>query len=239
MTILLRGGATTEDPKLDRVYQRDWRSLAFPIADVVTAQEAERLRSYTWRCDVWNDQGQEGACVGFGWAHELAARPAVERGVSADLSRGLYWKAQQADEWEGGSYEGAAPFYEGSSVLAGAKVVHGLGYIEQYRWALNLHDLIVAVGYKGPAVVGFNWYSGMFDTDADGFVRATGSLQGGHCLLVTGVDVKRRRFRLHNSWGKGWGVGGDCFLSFDDADRLLHEDGEACIPLGRRRPKAA
>lgn len=215
------------DRVLDRVPQFDERSRAFPVRQVVRA--AAKPRGYTWSCGTYLDQGSEGACVGFAWAHELVARPSVITGFTAADARQIYLGAQRVDEWPG---EG----YSGTSVLAGAKVVAGLGYVSEYRWAFGLDDLILAVGYKGPAVLGLNWYEGMFDPDADGHLRPTGRLAGGHAILCRAVSVRDRRFLLHNSWGSDWGLKGTAWVSFEDMDRLLREQGEACIPVLRRRP---
>lgn len=225
----LRDGSTVTDPRLGRIAQFDERSRAFPIRLLV---EAKKPRSYTWRCNTWLDQGQEGACVGFSWSHELAARP-VEQAVDAAYARRLYHEAQKIDEWPGGSYPGARPVYEGTSVLAGAKVLSKWGRIPEYRWAFGLQDLILAVGYTGPAVIGVNWYERMFAPGSDGFLRVGGAVAGGHAIAVIGVSVPRRAFRLHNSWGKSWGDQGRAWLSWDDMERLLHEQGDACVPVKR------
>ncbi len=175
----------------------------------------------------------EGSCVGHGWAHELAAKPSVVKGLDHKFATSLYHEAQKIDEWQGGSYEGAYPQYEGTSVLAGAKVVKQLGYIKEYRWAFGLEDLIMAVGHKGPAVLGLDWWTDMFNTDVNGYIQATGQVEGGHCLLAKGINFREQYFILHNSWGEDWGVGGDARITFDEMDFLLQSGGEACIPVVR------
>jgi hypothetical protein len=222
--IKLKNGTLTEDQKLDRIVSWDERSRNYPIRSLVSMKKP---RSYTWRCNAWHDQGQEGACVGFGMAHELAARPAEVKQTDASMARVLYWEAQKIDPWDGGSYPGASPFYEGTSVLAGVKVVQELGYMESYRWAFGIEDLILGVGYNGPAVLGINWYEGMYNTDSDGYIHPTGNKVGGHCLLCRSISIKKQHFILRNSWGKGWGINGDCYISINDMKKLLEEDGEA------------
>jgi hypothetical protein len=240
----LRDGSATTDPRLDRCPQYDARSLQFPIARRLTAEQYRAPRSYTWRLEHVLDQGDEGACVGFGWAHELAARPGVVTGIDARYAHDhIYWPAQMQDEWPGGSYPGASPQYEGTSVLGGAKAVKAAGWISEYRWALTPDDLIIAVGYAGPAVIGINWYRDMFTPDADGYVRPTGPLAGGHCVVVTGVQIVldpggrnidnfRSSFIVTNSWGPTWGHEGRARISFADMLKLW-PGGEFCIPLGR------
>lgn len=235
MAIELKGGHTTQDRRLDRIPLHDEKNHNFPIRTIVARRAP---RTYTWRFadyDPHLDQGQEGACAGFGWANELACRPVSVLGVTNKLARErLYWEAQKIDPWDGGSYPGATPVYEGTSVLSVAKVVQSLGAITEYRWCENLQDLILAVGYEGPVVLGVNWYDGMYQPDAKNYVHVTGSQIGGHCLIARGVNVTRKYFRLRNSWGANWGFNGDCFISFDDMQKLLNDQGEACVPVGRK-----
>jgi hypothetical protein len=224
----LRGGRETLDPRLDRVPQFDVRSREFPIRPMV---EDKPLRSYTWRCEARLDQGQEGACVGFAWSHDLAARPAVVPVTEEFAREKIYREAQRIDEWAGESYEG-------TSVLAGAKIVKALGFIKEYRWAFGLQDVLLTLGYAGPVVVGVPWFEKMMETDEQGFIRAEGQLMGHHAILIKQVSFMRNAVKPHNSWGAGWGVGGDCWLSISDLDKLLKQEGEACVPLGRRRINA-
>jgi hypothetical protein len=221
--MLLKNNVVTRDPRLDRVPQFDEQSREYPIRQLVVTKSP---RSYTWRVNSWLDQGQEGACVGFSWSHELAGRPKEVKNISNETARAVYNKAKQLDEWAGENYEG-------TSVLAGAKAVQEQGYVKEYRWAFGIDDLILAVGHQGPAVLGLNWYSDMFDTDEKGFIHASGSLMGGHAIVCHGVSVKGQYFKLHNSWGKEWGVNGECKISFEDMARLLAVQGEACIPVTR------
>ena len=126
--IVLKDGTTTQDPRLDRLVEFDEKSRSFPIRELLRADEP---RSYTWSLPVYLDQGYEGACVGFSWSHELAARPVEVQGVTNETARQVYFEAQRIDEWEGGAYDGAIPFYEGTSVLAGAKALQAQGKIKE------------------------------------------------------------------------------------------------------------
>jgi hypothetical protein len=232
--IELKGGAVTADPRLDRVVLFDEASRDYPIMEAPVVRRAKAPRSYTWSLGTTLDQGSEGACVGFGWAHELLARPAVVSGIDNRAARErLYWEIQRRDPWPGGAYPGASPFYEGTAVLTGAQYAHGLGAMAEYRWSFSLAELVMAIGYAGPAVLGLNWYEGMFEPDERGYIRPTGSLAGGHCIVARGVSLKYGYVLLHNSWGASWGKNGTCLISFNDLDRLLHEQGEACIPVRR------
>lgn len=238
MSIQLKAGATTENPKLDRIIQFDERSRQFPILrEIKKTVPKPKNRSYTWACSLTLDQGQEGACVGFGISHELAARPAQVQDIDYKFAREkIYWEAQRVDPWEGGSYPHATPRYEGTSVLAGTKVAQKLGYFESYHWSFSLDEMRLGVAYNGPAVIGINIYDNMFDPKPDGFLNVSGDVAGGHCILVRGVNEKGKFFTLRNSWGADWGKGGDCYVTFDDMDRLIHDEGE-CVFFAHRKTK--
>lgn len=228
----LKDGTTTDDRRLDRLVNFDERSRQYPVRTLVAEKP---LRSYTWRLNTRLDQGREGACVGFSWSHELAARPAEVANITNETARQVYFEAQKIDPWNGGSYPGASPFYEGTDVLSGAKVVQSLGKIKEYRWAFGLNDALLALGYQGPGVLGANWYEGCMEPDANGFIRPTGRILGGHAIMVRGVNVKKRFVTLANSWGPSWGKGGDCYMTFEDFEKMLLNDGEFCIPIQRTK----
>ncbi len=247
--IVLRDGSHTENPRLDRLVERDERNLGFPIGEVVP----EAIRARTWSCAPRLDQGQEGACVGFAWAHELAAQPQVVKGTDAQFARErLYWEAQRIDPWPGGSYPGATPAYEGTSVLAGAKAVAALGLIREYRWAFTTDDILRAISHEGPVVMGSVWYRSMFRPRPSGLLEVDPSsgVAGGHAWLLRGQRFRTplrgeprsagtELVRIRNSWGPAWGHAGDAFLRLEDLEHLLTTDGDACVPIGRTTRQAS
>ena len=221
--------------KLDRFVNFDERSREFPISSILTAT---KLKNKYWECDVHLDQGVEGACVGFSWAHELRAKP-YEIRVTNETAKTIYYAAQQRDQWSGTNYEG-------TSVIAGAKTVSSLGFMTEYRWAFGIDDVIKTLSNHGPIVLGINWYEDMFFPDEKGFIKPTGAILGGHAILATGIQIRERDgflwktlpepvIRLHNSWGVEYGINGDVFITATDLSKLLKEQGEACVPVKRFR----
>lgn len=221
--------------KLDRQVNFDEKSKSFPIRELLSGG---RLSNKSWKCEEYLDQGVEGSCVGHAWAHELNANPFKVR-VKSSTAKTIYYAAQQWDVWEGTEYEG-------TSVLAGAKVVHSLGHMEEYRWAFGIEDVIETLSKFGPIVLGIAWYEGMFNTNENGFIKPTGNIAGGHAILANGIQFRERNgfwwkdlpepiIRLHNSWGKDWGVNGDALITASDLSFLLKQQGEACVPVKRSR----
>lgn len=216
---------------LGRTQQFDERSRAYSI---MAGVKSRKNRSYTWRCNQTLDQGREGACVGAAVTHELIARPSEVQGLDMKFAREqIYYEAQKIDPWEGGEYPNATRHMSGTSVLAGVKVAHGLGWFDSYRWAFGLDALIYGVGHNGPAIIGINWYNGMIEPDAFGYVHPTGGIAGGHCVLVNSVSMRKNRFTIHNSWGEEWGKNGNCYISFNDMETLLNQRGEAVFLMHR------
>ena len=224
-------------PVLDRLVHFDDHSLDYPVRPLLAAKQP---RSYTWRHYV-TDQGNQGACVGHAVTQEAAARPKpafgdpvrnrADQASLETVARATYARAQQFDQWEG-----AEPTYSGTSVLAGMKAGQEQGWWGEYRWALGpgpeaaANDVILALGYQGPVVMGTMWRSGMWRPDADGYLRATGAVEGGHAYLLVSYSRRRDAVLTPNSWG-GEGSG---WITRADLVSLLADDGEAAIPVVRR-----
>lgn len=234
-TIDIRAGYTTLDRRLDRIPQHDIRNSEFPVRSLLHT-EPRPLRSYTWQVPHHFDQGREGECVAYGIAHNLIARPRrqpVHQLAEVLRSKSLYHRAQQLDPWEGGRYPGAAPQYDGTSVLAGMRAAKELGLITGYHWASTEREIAEAVAYRGPVVIGVNWYAGMVETDSAGYISATGELLGGHCTLLNGINIARNEYRVWQSWGADWGVGGAAKLTRRDLDMLMSEPGAEAVLVVR------
>jgi hypothetical protein len=196
------------------------------------------VASRTWTLTRHLDQGSQPACVGYSWCHELAATPNPHN-VWASDPLWVYQQAKLVDEWPGTNYDG-------TSVLAGAKILQWLGHFAAYRWAYDTTAMAQALTYEGPGVLGCTWRSGMMSPNAQGFISPTGGVYGGHAVLVVGqviardaaagcaVDPSASHFVIHNSWGSTWGQSGRAKITFADMATLLADDGEFCVPERRK-----
>jgi hypothetical protein len=219
---------SNKDPRLGRLIEFDPRSKEHRITAILPGR-AVRPRSYRWACGITLDQKDQGSCVGFGWSHELAARPSVIPNINYDSAFAVYKKAQTLDQWPGQDYSG-------TSVIAGIKAVQAMypDAIHSYKWAFSIEEIVATLGYQGPVVLGIAWYDKMYEPDKEGFIHVSGSLAGGHCILARGVNVVGKFIILRNSWGPAWGVNGDCKISYNDLEYLMKQEGEACVPIGRQ-----
>lgn len=174
----------------------------------------------SWRIWWKGDQGETPQCVGYSWHGLLRALPNLQRDPAPTM---IYRMAQQNDEWPGEEYEG-------SSVRGGAKALQIAGKISAYGWAFTATEAIQWVGAHGPVVLGTNWYASMMSPGKDGVLSIKGRIVGGHAYLLLGYDETRGLALIQNSWGAKWGSKGRAWISYDDLDRLMKEDGEACSP---------
>ena len=216
---------------LGRLQKTDARDRKFlMVSPAIQRTPLPDIEMKTWRRGVILDQGQESSCVGHAWKGFLSCSPMrTTKGLTAPE---IYHKAQEIDEFPGVDYDG-------TSVRAGAKVLVGQGNLTEYRWAFLLDDVLRWILTTGPVVVGTNWYASMFMPQRGDFLMPVGgALAGGHAYLVTGADRRNKVVRIVNSWGKGFGRGGVAFIRFADFERLLNEDGEACVAVEQKVPKA-
>lgn len=227
----MKFGPPVQDPRLGRLPQFDPKNNDWPIRTLVAGKAP---RSYTWSAVI--DplyQGDKGACVGFTCSGEAAAKPKPVANITNEVGFDVYHRAQHIDPWDGCEYGDSGPIVAGTSVLAGMKVGKERGWWNEYRWATTIEDVTLAIGYAGPVVLGIDWYADMMRPDTNGRIHPTGSWMGGHAILARGYSTRTGLIRLRNSWGKGWGVNGECFIHQDDLSRLLLDGGEAAIPLQR------
>jgi len=190
------------------------------------------LVNRVWDLDRFLNQWETPECVGYGLTHEILSTPVVPVDpylIDSAYATMIYNRAQKVDEWPGEDYEG-------TSVLAGAKVLLSLGWYSEYRWGFGLQDALDTLSQWGPVVIGVNWYDGMDDTDSAGMIHATGSIRGGHAILVRAINVEAETVMVHNSWGADWGWGGVAWMSWSDLGKLLAEDGECLVPIIRTVP---
>lgn len=202
-----------------------FRQAVEPRSRVNTAL-VPRSRSYTRY--AYLDQGQQGACTGFGAAHCLA-HGRKQWPVENEHAFTFYKWAKLNDQWTGEDYEGSSV----QGVCAGLKAK---SLISGYWWINSPLELKLAIANYGPVLVGTWWYSSMWMPDSAGRVSVSGTRDGGHAYSVGAVNLKTEYSRIDNSWGKYWGSRGSCWIPTEELCRLIfQENGEAA--LIRKLPK--
>lgn len=161
---------------------------------------------------IYYNQGKEGRCVEFSGLRMLTLMNRIRYDIT---SKWHYHECQRIDYWPGGSYSGATPQYEGTSVDAFMQVAAKMGVIparprgkaidpntahvlvnpehgiSAYRWAMNWADVRTVLGVP-------DWLPGV---------------------------------PMLNSWGKGYPK---TVILLDAAgERVLRENGEFAVVTDR------
>lgn len=186
------------------------------------------------------DQGQEGACTGFGLAaaaqYLLATRKVVPdtEPVSPFM---FYDMARRYDEWAGEDYEG-------SSCRGAMKGWYKHGVCHQKLWAssskriraltnkvvtdaaerplgayfrVNHKDLVAmhaAITETGVLYASATVHAGWEKVKSNGKIHLEPTSLGGHAFAIVAYD--HEGFWIQNSWGEDWGHEGFCHITYQD-----------------------
>jgi len=182
------------------------------------------------------DQGNEGACTGFGLAaviNHLFNKRDEEIQVS---SRMLYEMARRYDEWEGHNYEGSScrGAIQGwknmgvctekgwSSIKKTKKAYLTVKRAKEarentlgayYRIRPDIVDFHSALNETGIIYASASVHSG-WDAPKAGNIPYKKTPTGGHAFALVGYND--RGFWVQNSWGKDWGNTGVALWSYED-----------------------
>lgn len=199
------------------VDDRDWE-----LAPRVRRLRQPRTKGSMWYVNPMRlDQGEEGACVGFGHTQGYNAAPKQHK-CTNDVGFMVYRNATLHDEWPNEDYTNSS----GTSVRAGAAEMVRQGFIEGYAFTYDVEEVAMWLLNKHPVVIGVDWYEGMDNPTKSNnfFIEPTGRKRGGHCALLDGVrwnENERDYFRGLNSWGSDWGHDGRFRLTVASFEKLL------------------
>lgn len=218
---------------LGRVFLEDPEDHGYLMRNFLTIEEPVSLPVYKYyTTGPVQDQGVTPFCVEYSWNGWLMAYPIKNKPITPRKT--LYCLAQKIDPWAGDCDN---PQYDGTSVRAGAKALQNLGAVNTYLWAFTTADMANwLLSGKGPIVMGTRWYRSMRNPDKKGVLHVDpqSGLDGGHAYLCVGYNSRTRMFRFQNSWGTGWGQKGRFWMSADDVEVLLQQQGEACTAVEQR-----
>lgn len=162
----------------------------------------------------WYNQLKEGRCVEFATLRMLSHLNRVRYDTTG---RWVYYTAQRNDEWQGGSYAGATPQYDGTSTRAGLQVVLDFGPIREQRGKSLSHvaeDIQAKLVVPSHGISAFRWATNWQD------VRT-----------ALGTPDWLPGVRMLNSWGSKYPR--EVLLLDEAGERILNEDGEFGIVTDR------
>ena len=189
------------------------------------------------------NQGQEGACTGFGLATMIDTVTLTREARDMVSSRMLYEAAQKYDEWPGENYQGSSnrgavkgwqkhgvclehewPYRAGDDGWTLTEARQQSAYLRPcgayYRVdAKNRHAMVAAIAETRAVFVSGAVHEGWERTDAQGVVPFNPQFKvlGGHAWTVVGYCPFG--YIGQNSWGASFGKGGFFVLTYDDWDR--------------------
>jgi hypothetical protein len=215
---------TTFDPSIlkfgrrpQKYDARDWQLKEFITPSV--RRKALSVTQQEWGVARILNQGATNHCVGYAWACFGISLPVFQNWDEMH-GENIYYAAKYIDGEPGG--EG------GSYTRSGVQAFMQFGKLKDssYAWAANVDEVVTWVLAVGPVITGTAWYDGMYQHN-NGLVKVGGSYVGGHEWAITGADTVKQLFKCTNSWGLGYGVNGQFYLSFKDYDFLLRNYGDA------------
>lgn len=186
------------------------------------------------------DQGQEGACTGFGLAtvvHYLLWTRKILPAKDSVSPFMLYDLARRYDEWAGEEYEGSScrgaikgwykhgvcelKAWPGSSrkspLLTHEIVIDAATRPLGAYYRVNHKDLVAmhaAITEAGVLYASANVHPGWENVSPDGKISFQSGSLGGHAFAIVAYD--RGGFWVQNSWGAKWGRDGFCHIGYQD-----------------------
>lgn len=214
--------------RLGRHIHHDHRSLDFRVLFSDEHKSAPLVSKEWKRVIPILDQGQVGSCTANAMTGMLGTEPfhaLVPPHVllNEGYALGLYIDETKVD----GIWGHYPPDDTGSTGLAACKVMKQRGVIKRYEHCIGVEDLKRHIAFKGPVIIGISWRADMDQPQPGGLVRWAGQVEGGHEILVRGIDMQNGLFKLDNSWSAQWGAEGSFYMTFDDMNGALKDGGDA------------
>jgi len=187
------------------------------------------------------DQGEEGACTGFGLAtliHFLKHKSNGKFAKDQISPRMLYEMAKKYDEWDGEDYVGSSARgamkgwhkhgvcklnvwpYDPSKpdrqltqerIADAANNPLGAYYRVNHKDIVDMHCALTEVGILYATA---RVHDGWFNL-AEGEIPYSGqAVVGGHAFAIVAYDEDG--FWIQNSWGEDWGTDGFALITYDD-----------------------
>lgn len=242
----------------------DFRDRMFEPTLIEVPTQIDLLHYRQWNVPILN-QGNEGACTGFGLAtiaNYLLRRRRVVPDENQVSPRMFYEMAKRYDEWPGEDYDG-------SSARGAMKGWHKHGICTEELWKydpkkpdrnltdqrardaagrplgayyrvnhkdlVSMHSALVEVGILYATSV---VHEGWGKVGKDGIVPYSPNRLGGHAFAIVAYD--REGFWIQNSWSDTWGMAGFARVSYDD---WLHNGTDVWVaqlgvPVALRSPES-
>ncbi|MEH6824329.1 MAG: C1 family peptidase [Motiliproteus sp.] len=188
------------------------------------------------------DQGEEGACTGFGLAAVINLLNSRKRNLQFKASpRMLYEMAKKHDEWPGADYQGSSCrgamrgwmnmgvcgedtwHYSvndpGELTIDRAEAARSCTVGAYYRLRPEIIDYHAALNEVGAIYVSANVHSGWYEPKPKkdnelAIIKPSSNIEGGHAFAIIGYNSQG--FIVQNSWSPKWGSQGFAIWMYED-----------------------
>jgi hypothetical protein len=186
------------------------------------------------------DQGQEGACTGFGLAtviNYLLRKRKIYPDDAQVSPRMLYEMARRYDEWPGENYSGSSargamkgwhkhgvcghdcwPYDTvKKGTLTNTRTIDALKRPLGAYYRVNHKDLVAmhsAIAEVGVLYATATVHEGWNNISPTGLIPYSNQPLGGHAFAIVAYD--QNGFWIQNSWGDSWGSQGFAQITYDD-----------------------
>ena len=101
----------------------------------------------------------------------------------------------------------------------------GLYRINSYSKIMDRSELsLKTILYsQEPIMIAMTVYSNFDNIGTNVLKTKSGSVRGGHALVIMGYDDARHAYKVLNSWGNSWGDNGYFWLDYDFAPQIINE----------------
>jgi len=230
----------SEAPRSDAAATPD----IFSSAITTTAPPSFDWRNYDgdgWVTPVRN-QGNCGSCWAFATTAALESNVMIATGMSIDRAEQILVSCSGAGSCNGGYIDRASNYISntglppesyypytatnGTCGNATSGWQNNTSFITSWHYAGGTtsptvdqikNELITF----GPLVTTMDVYSDFYNYYGGVYKHVTGTLQGGHAILIVGYDDVGQYFIVKNSWGSGWGESGYFRIAYSELNSVV------------------
>lgn len=243
-----------KDPKDNRDYRI--ASVMAPVA--IPAQLFELPENFPPKC-----QWTRGSCTSQGQAHHKERQEgkrisapfimAKSKEMEGNLAYGGYNRntfavVNSVGVCEDSMYPEPGPEMSWEEYIRVSRITkdcfeNAKEYKSQSFWRVENHyDQIrqTLIQTNNSVVISMPWYREWNNPDSDGVISLpTSSSVGGHCVEICGFNDFKRRLKMKNSWGNGWGLNGYFYMDYDEFNKYVWDcwcslDIPAEMPVDKR-----
>ncbi|SPF48491.1 Putative cysteine peptidase (modular protein) [Syntrophobacter sp. SbD1] len=206
------------------------------------------------------DQGNCGSCWAFATTAALESQVLMKSSISTDESEQILVSCGGAGDCNGGYIDLASDFiqttglppescfpYTGTNNSCSNAVCPSWQSdtynITAWQWVTMESPTVDAIKSAlttyGPLVTTMNVYADFYYYTGGVYSYTSGTLEGGHAILIIGYDDNNQYFIVKNSWGTGWGEAGFFRIAYSQLTNAVQFGADTIAYTGASQPGGA